>query len=250
MPTHLKHAHIKYKDRSITKEVKLMSFTFKWYGHGTFGLNTGGYDVLIDPYFTGNPAASDSADDVPADFILVSHGHGDHISDAIPVARRTGALVIANAEIAGYMGGQGLKAHAQHIGGGRQHPFGYLKLTLAVHGSTLPDGTSGGNPVGFLLTTNDGDKIYLACDTGLFGDMKLIGEEGIDLAVLPIGDNFTMGPDDALRAVKLLEPKHVIPAHYNTFDLLKQDPFAWAERVENETDTKAHVLNPGETFSL
>ena len=106
--------------------------------------------------------------------------------------------------------------HGQHLGGGFHYPFGYLKLTQALHGSALPDGSNGGNPAGFLLTTNDRQKIYMACDTGLFGDMRLIGEEGIDLAVLPIGDNFTMGPDDALRAVKLLQPKHVIPIHYST----------------------------------
>jgi L-ascorbate metabolism protein UlaG (beta-lactamase superfamily) len=148
------------------------------------------------------------------------------------------------------MGTQGLTAHAQHLGGGYKHPFGYLKLTLALHGSGLPDGSDGGNPAGFLLTTNEGEKVYLACDTGLFGDMGLIGEEGIDLAVLPIGDNFTMGRDDALRGVKLIKPKHVIPIHYNTWPLIEQDPHAWAARVEAETETQVQVLQPGETFGL
>ena len=137
-----------------------------------------------------------------------------------------------------------------HIGGGHMHPFGYLKLTLALHGSGLPDGSYGGNPCGFLLTTQDGQKLYLAMDTGLFGDMKLIGEEGLDLATIPIGDNFTMGPDDALRAVKFLEPKVVIPVHYNTWDLIGQDPNAWAERVQQETKTRVVVLKPGESYSL
>jgi L-ascorbate metabolism protein UlaG (beta-lactamase superfamily) len=114
----------------------------------------------------------------------------------------------------------------------------------------LPDGSDGGNPVGFLLTTSEGEKVYFACDTGLFGDMQLIGEEGVDLAILPIGDNYTMGPDDALRAVKLLKPRHVIPMHYNTFDLIVQDPDAWAERVKAETSTTPHVLQPGESFGL
>ncbi len=144
------------------------------------------------------------------------------------------------------MGKQGVKSHGQHLGGGYQHPFGYLKLTLAIHGSGLPDGSDGGNPAGFLLTTSDNKKIYMACDTGLFGDMRLIGEEGIDLAVLPIGDNYTMGPDDALRAVKLLDPAHIIPIHYNTFDVISQDPLEWAQRVERETEAKVHVVNPGE----
>ena len=205
---------------------------------------------MIDPFFIGNPAATVSADRVTADFILVSHGHGDHVGDAVAIAKRTGATIISNAEISGWFKKQGVNAHAQHLGGGYRHPFGYLKLTLALHGSGLPDGSYGGNPAGFLLTTNDGEKIYMAQDTGLFGDMKLIGEEGIDLAILPIGDNYTMGPDDALRAVKLLQPKNVIPIHYNTWDLIAQDPNAWATRVEKETGAKVHVLKPGESFTL
>jgi L-ascorbate metabolism protein UlaG (beta-lactamase superfamily) len=221
-----------------------------WYGHGTQGLDLDGTQVLVDPFFTGNPAASTTADQVPADFILVSHGHGDHVADLVAVAKRTGALVISNAEIAGWAGGQGVKAHGQHIGGGFQHPFGYVKLTEAMHGSALPDGSNGGNPVGFLVTTQAHHKIYMACDTGLFGDMRLIGDEGIDLATLPIGDNYTMGPADALRAIKLIRPKHVIPVHYNTFDLLKQDAVAWAKQVQDETETKVHILKPGESFTL
>ncbi len=227
-----------------------MGFKYTWYGHGTSGLETGGYKLLIDPYFTDNPAASTTADAVEADYILISHGHGDHVADAVPIAKRTGAMAISNDEIAKWLVEQGVEAHPQHLGGGCQFPFGYLKLTLAIHGSRLPDGSDGGNPAGFLLTTNEGEKIYLACDTGLFSDMRLIGEEGIDLAVLPIGDNFTMGPDDALRAVKLIEPGYVIPVHYDTWDLIAQDPNDWAARVESETKTKARVLKPGESFSF
>jgi L-ascorbate metabolism protein UlaG (beta-lactamase superfamily) len=228
-----------------------MSFKFTWYGHGTFGLETGGHKVLIDPYFTDNPSASTTADKVEADFVVISHGHGDHIGDAIEVAKRTDALVIANFEIVNWLSGKGLeKLHPQHIGGGYNHPFGYLKFTHALHGSGLPDGSYGGNPAGLLFTTEAGEKVYFACDTGLFASMKLIGEEGIDLAVLPIGDNFTMGPDDALRAVKMIQPKHVIPVHYNTWPLIEQDADAWATRVDTETETKAHVLKSGDTFSL
>jgi L-ascorbate metabolism protein UlaG (beta-lactamase superfamily) len=227
-----------------------MTNKLTWYGHSTLGLETGGYKILIDPYFTGNPAATASADKMKPDFILVTHGHGDHIGDTVAIARRSGATVISNAEISGWLGKQGLKTHAQHLGGGYKHPFGYLKLTLALHGSGLPDGSYGGNPAGFLLTTNDGKKIYLAGDTGLFGDMKLIGEEGLDLAVIPIGDNYTMGPDDALRAVKLLTPRHIIPIHFGTWGLIAQDPNAWASRVQKETSAQVHVLKPGDSFEL
>ncbi len=228
-----------------------MGNTLTWYGHATIGLETDGYHLLIDPYFTDNPAASTTADKVNADFILVSHGHGDHVGDTVSIAKRTGALVITNFEISNWFGAQGLeKIHAQHIGGGYEHPFGHLKLTLALHGSALPDGSYGGNPTGFLLTTHDGKKIYMAQDTGLFSDMALIGEEGLDVALLPIGDNFTMGPDDALRAVKMLKPKVAIPIHYNTWPLIAQDPEAWAKRVEAETETKVVVLKPGDTYSF
>ena len=228
-----------------------MSVKFTWYGHATIGLEIDGHKVLVDPFFTGNPAASTTADAVEADFIVVSHGHGDHVGDTIAIAKRTGALVISNFEICNWLNQQGVeKTHPQHLGGGFRYPFGYLKLTLALHGSALPDGSYGGNPAGILITTPDGKKIYLAQDTGLFGDMQLIGDEGIDLAALPIGDNFTMGPDGAQRVVKLLRPKHVVPIHYNTWELIAQDPHAWAQRVEAETDAKVHVLNPGDSLTL
>lgn len=227
-----------------------MSVKVTWFGHAALGLETGGYRLLIDPFLSGNPAASASPESVTADFVLITHGHGDHVGDAVQIAKRSDALVISNFEICNWIAKQGIKTHAQHLGGGFHHPFGYLKLTLALHGSALPDGSYGGNPAGFLLTTQEGQKIYMAGDTGLFGDMRLIGEEGIDLAVLPIGDNYTMGPADALRAVKLISPKHVLPIHYDTFPLIAQDVQRWAQQVEQETGSKVHILKPGESLSL
>ena len=227
-----------------------MSTIFTWYGHATIGLNCEGIKLVVDPFFSGNPAATLKPQQVRADYLLITHGHGDHVGDALEIARRTGATVIANAEISDWFSAKGVKTHGQHIGGGFRYPFGYLKLTQALHGSALPDGSNGGNPAGFLLTTNAGEKLYLAGDTGLFGDMRLIGEEGLDLAAVPIGDNYTMGPDDALRAVKLLQPKVVIPIHYNTFPLIQQDVQAWKKRVEAETETRVEVLLPGGTFAL
>lgn len=205
--------------------------------------------IVIDPYFANNPATSTTVDKVSADFILVSHGHQDHVEDVEPLARRTGALVISNPEIAAWFGGKGLNTQGQPIGARVQHPFGELTLTFAEHGSKLPDESDGGKAAGLLLAA-EGKRIYLACDTALFADMKLIGAEGLDLAVLPIGGKYTMDPDDALKAVQLLDVKHVVPIHYNTWEIINQDSQSWAKRVERETSTKVHVLQPGESLSI
>ena len=227
-----------------------MGVKVTWYSHACLMIETNGTRLLVDPFFTGNPLAPVDAEQVAADFIFVSHGHGDHVGDTVDIAKRTGATVVSNFEIHNWLAAQGVEnGHPQHIGGGFEYPWGRVKLTIAHHGSALPDGSYGGNPCGFLFYVQ-GRKIYHACDTGLFYDMKLIGEEGIDLAVLPIGDNFTMGPEDGLRAVKLIGPNHVLPIHYDTFDVIKQDPTAWKSRVEADTRTRVALLKPGESIDL
>jgi L-ascorbate metabolism protein UlaG (beta-lactamase superfamily) len=227
-----------------------MGVSVTWYSHACLSIDVDGTRLLVDPFITGNPLAPVTADQIDADFIFVSHGHGDHVGDTVAIAERTGATVVSNFEIHNWLAAQGVKnGHPQHIGGGFDYTWGRVKLTIAHHGSALPDGSYGGNPCGFLFYVQ-GKKIYHACDTGLFYDMKLIGEEGIDLAVLPIGDNFTMGPDDGLRAVKLIDPKVVLPIHYNTFDVIKQNPTAWKDRVEQETNTRVALLKPGESIEI
>ncbi len=229
-----------------------MAIKYTYVGHATHLLDINGTKIVIDPFFADNPSTHMSGDDVAADFILVSHGHFDHVAEAVSLAKRTGATVISNFEISGWLGNQGVpqeQLHAQHIGGGFNHSFGYVKLTIAHHGSQLPDGSDGGNPAGFLITAK-GKKLYFAGDTALFYSMKLYGDEGIDFAVLPIGDNFTMGPDDALKAVQLLHPKIVVPSHFNTWDLIAQDAEVWKKQVESKTDANVIVLAPGESIEL
>jgi L-ascorbate metabolism protein UlaG (beta-lactamase superfamily) len=222
-----------------------------WLGHAALSVLVGEQELLVDPYFTGNSSAvRQPAEGNPA-YILVSHGHPDHVGDALAIAARTGATVIANTEICRWLERQGVKkTHAQQIGGAYRHPFGKLKLTPALHGSSLPDGSYGGLACGFLLADPDGKKLYIAGDTGLFGDMVLIDDDGVDLAILPIGGNYTMDPEDALRAVRLLRPKAVFPYHYGTWDLIAQDAAAWKSRVEEELSTKVYVLRPGESCTL
>ena len=227
-----------------------MSTEIRFLGHSAFEIVTDGTTILIDPFMTGNPMAAVTADSLSPDFIIVTHGHGDHVGDTLDIAGRTDALVIANFEITEWIRAQGIeKVHAQHIGGSHDHGFGTVKLSIAHHGSMLPDGSYGGNPCGVLLTLREG-TIYHAGDTGLFHDMQLIGENGIDVAILPIGDNFTMGPEDSLRAIRLIDPKRVIPCHYNTFPVIEQDTDAWATAVAEQTSADPVVLPPGEQCSL
>ncbi len=227
-----------------------MATELTWLGHGGWSIVAGEHTILLDPFLDDNPTAPVKAADVAADFVLVSHGHHDHVGDTESIARRTGAMVIANFEICQWLSGRGISTvHAMNLGGGFDHPFGRVKMTIAQHTSMLPDGANGGNPCGFLVSFPEGN-VYFACDTGLFYDMKLIGAAGIELAALPIGDNFTMGPDDALEAVRLLGPKRVVPVHSNTWPIIAQDADDWADRVHAETDAQPIVLEPGEVISL
>ncbi|HEX9926382.1 MAG TPA: metal-dependent hydrolase [Anaerolineae bacterium] len=229
-----------------------MAIKYTFVGHATHIFEIGGKRIVVDPFFTSNPFAEASADSVEADYLLVSHGHFDHIEDAVAIAKNTGATVIANFEIISWFQGQGVageNCHPQHLGGGFNYDFGRVKFTVAHHGSGLPDGSYGGNPAGFLISA-EGKNIYLACDTALFSDMALYGENGVDLYVPPIGDNFTMGPDDALRSVQLVKPKVAVPCHYNTWPYIEQDGQTWAKRVEDNTSTKVQVLGPGDSLDV
>lgn len=228
-----------------------MSVQITYHGHSAFTITSDGKRIVIDPFFSDNPQATRTADEVQADFILVSHGHGDHVGDTVAIAKRTGALVISNFEIMGWLSNQGLQnLHPLHIGGGNQFPFGRCKLTIAHHGSSLPDGSYGGNPGGFLLKLNNGKTIYYAGDTALTYDMKWLADDHVDVALLPIGDNFTMGPDDAIKAVKLIQPKTVIPYHYGTWPYIDVDPKAFQARCLAETDADCVLLSSEQSFEL
>ena len=226
-----------------------MAIKITWLGHSGFSLDINGTMVLIDPFLTGNPLAPVDPNELAADYILLTHAHGDHLGDTEAIAKRTGATVIATAEISYWAQRKGLNAHGQNTGGGYQHPFGHVKLVRADHSSSFPDGTYAGQPNGIVLTA-DGKRLYFAGDTALYTDMRLVGNLGIDAAFLPIGDNFTMGPADSIEAIKLIRPKIAFPIHYNTFDVIAQDASAWAQQVQNETDARAIIVDPGGDFTL
>ncbi len=208
-----------------------------YHGHSVVQIDTKGTTIWIDPFLTGNPLATVAADDVKANVIILTHGHGDHVGDTVSIAKRNDSLVIASAELSDWLSWQGVRTHAMSIGGASWLDFGRVKLTQAFHSSGYVDPDTQtivytGMPTGILLTIED-RTIYHAGDTGIFSDMKLIGElDRIDLAFLPIGDRHTMGPHDAALAAEWLQAKQVVPVHYNTFPMFKQDPYDFVELLQ------------------
>ena len=222
----------------------------KYFSHSAFQITSdSGKVVLIDPFLTGNPTAPVTAESVEADFIILTHAHGDHIGDTFDIAKRCDSLIIAVNELADYVISKGLKAHNMHIGGGYNFEFGKVKFTIAHHGSMTPDGQYAGEPAGVLVTI-DGKTIYHTGDTRLFYDMKLIGEMNhIDYMLAPIGDNFTMGIDDAVKAVELANPDVAIPIHYNTFPVIEANPEEFKKKVE-ALGKKSMVLAYGQELEI
>jgi L-ascorbate metabolism protein UlaG (beta-lactamase superfamily) len=211
-------------------------------GHSVFTMTRGDVSLIIDPYLTGNPQAAVTADAVNVQYILVTHAHGDHLGDTVAIAKRTGAKIITTSQIARMLASEGVSVIPLQTGAKKQFDFGFVRVTPAIHES----GTAGGLAVGYIINFY-GTVIYHAGDTALFGDMALLGQlEKIDYALLPIGDNYTMGPDDAVLAVGMLRPKAVVPMHYNTQALIMQDPVAFKQAVEKRFGVPVYIMKSGD----
>jgi L-ascorbate metabolism protein UlaG (beta-lactamase superfamily) len=221
----------------------------RYFSHSAFQITTDdNIKILIDPFLDGNPTSPVKSTGVTADFIILSHAHGDHLGDTFKIAGKNTVIICVN-ELANYCISKGFNAHNMHIGGGYNFPFGRVKFTIAHHGSKTPEGDYAGPPAGIIIKIND-KTIYHTGDTGIFSDMKLIGElNKIDYMLLPIGDNFTMGIADAVKAVQLVNPGLAIPMHYNTFPVIQADPYEFKRKVE-EKGLNCRVLNYGEQFEL
>ncbi len=219
-------------------------------GHAAVRLEAGDADVLIDPFLSGNPQATLAPDDVRPTHIVLTHGHGDHVGDTVALTSTSDATAIASVEVAGWLAAQGVRnTIGINLGGGVATSFGRVSLHPAWHSNSLPDGSYGGMPAGALVEAG-GARVYHAGDTALFSDLALVGRRGLDVALVPIGDHFTMGPDDAIEAIRLLAPRIAVPIHYDTFPPIRQDARAFAARVDAETDTRCVVLAPGEGLDL
>jgi L-ascorbate metabolism protein UlaG (beta-lactamase superfamily) len=222
-----------------------------YHGHSVVKIETNGKTILIDPFITGNDLTDLKVEEVNPDVIILTHAHGDHLGDTVELAKKNDSLVIANFEVATYLSWKGLNTHGMSIGGAYEFDFGKVKMTPAFHGTGMITENNeiiyGGMPAGILFMA-EGKTVYHAGDTGLFSDMKLIGERHpIDLAFLPIGDNFTMGPEDAALAAEFLDAKEVVPIHFNTFPPIKQDPHAFVASLKKNN---GRVLEAGEAIEL
>lgn len=218
----------------------------KYHGHSFVQIEHKKQSIAIDPFLTGNPKAIVKPSDIKCDYIVLTHGHGDHFGDTVEIARINNALVLATFELANYTERKGVRnVHTLNLGGGFNFPFGRVKLTLAHHSSSTPDGAYAGDPAGILLYIDE-KTFFHAGDTALFYDMKLIGEtNSIDYAFLPIGDNFTMGIDDAVKAAEFLNAKNIIPIHYNTFDVIKADAVQFSKKIQ-AIGKNCIIMNPGD----
>lgn len=223
-----------------------------FHGHSVVKVETSGTSIIIDPFIRGNGKTDLKVDDIKVDYILLTHGHNDHVGDTVEIAKKNNATVIAPFELATWLGWQGVNVHAMQIGGSHQFDFGAVKLTQAFHGSSIENEeaqtiTYTGMPAG-LLVKAEGKTVYHAGDTALFSDMKLIGElNEVDVAFLPIGDNFTMGIEDAVIAAKWLKAKQVVPIHYNTFPVIEQDPIIFMKQLP---DGVGKVLEIGDGIEI
>lgn len=228
-----------------------MSVKVSWLGHATWLVTSDGHRLVIDPFLNDNPSATIKAVDVQADFVLLTHGHFDHVADAASIANRCQSLLVANYEIATWFSEKHKVKNTlgMNLGGTAKLPFGNLKMTIAFHSSQLPDGSYGGNPGGYIIEIG-GRRLYFAGDTALFSDMQLIGHSGLDAAILPIGDLFTMGPADAVMATKLLGARTVFPSHYSTWPPIVQDAEGWAKSVREKTSSIPIVPTVGESVTV
>jgi len=222
-----------------------------YHGHSVVKIQTGGKTILIDPFITGNELTDLTASEEKPDAILLTHAHNDHVGDTVDIAKSSGAVVVAPVELANYLSGQGLDAVGMNLGGAKEFEFGKVKFTKAFHSSsyTAEDGEViyGGMPAGILFEA-EGKTVYHAGDTEVFGDMEIIGKRhSIDLAFVPIGDFFTMGPEDAAYAVELINPKTAVPIHYNTFPPIKQDPEQFKQAVKQ---AEVQIMEPGDSIDL